>query len=72
MLFRQSDESDSDESSEIKMSTYHYEDSITDIAKPQDLLVRLAKYEPSLPRLDAKAVSQYRNRGYMYDDECYY
>ena len=54
------------------MSTYHYEHVITDIEKPQDLLVRLAEYEPTLPRLDAKSVSQFKNRGYMYDDERYY
>ena len=70
--FRKSDGSESDDDSEIKMSTYHYEDGITDHEKPQDLLVKLAEYEPSLPRLDAKSVSQYRNKSYMYDDERYY
>ena len=54
------------------MSTYHYEHGITDIEKPKDLLVKLAEYEPTLPRLDAKSVSQFKNRGYMYDDERYY
>ena len=54
------------------MSTYHYEDGITDHEKPQDLLAKLAQYEPSLPRLDAKSVSQNRNKCYMYDDERYY
>ena len=74
MFYRNSDGSEIHDDSEIKMSTYHYEDGITDHEKPQDLLVKLAQYEPSLPRLDAKSVSQYRNKCYMYmyDDERYY
>ena len=72
LQFRKGDENDRDDNSEIRMSTYHYEDGTTDIEKPQDLLVKLAEYEPSLPRLDAKSVSQYKNRIYMYDDERYY